>query len=67
VRSRKEIAEELAETLGQRDGVVRELRRNFGRVTIEDYKKYVDMQDRVLELVEELRLARQAEGREDDT
>ena len=67
MRSRKEIAEELAETLGQRDGVVRELRRNFGRVTIEDYKKYVDMQDRVLELVEELRLARQAEGREDDT
>ena len=68
MRSRKEIAEELSDTLRMRDGIVREIDRNLGRITIERYKLYVDVQDRILELVEELRQARRAEtGREDDT
>jgi len=68
VRPRHAIVKELADTLVVRDGIVKELRENAGKISLERYKLYIDAQDKVLELSEELRMVRKSEeGREDDT
>lgn len=68
MRPRHAIVKELADTLVVRDGIVKELRENAGKISLERYKLYIDAQDKVLELSEELRMVRKSEeGREDDT
>ena len=68
MRTRHEVVAELSDMLRLRDGIVRELRANAGRTTLERYKLYIDVQDKIMTLSEELRVMRKAEqGRGDDT